>query len=421
MSRFAAVRKLSQLPRAPIPFPPATVSTPSLDTTVCPESGTPERGAAEKGSPDTSLASVRTQEEQQGATFLTTVQSEISLVSEVTAFSSPSTEEAPTKTPSCTAAPLLGAAKEGAPFLPAGLQPFRAKPRVTSATRVEHGHSLGEDRLYKTLYHESALYSGEVRIIQIGFKSMSRLTQMTVNNCRANTLSLIHKLALEEVRERTDTSAAVYLVYDMKTILKRRKEAGLTHVIRSRGVVFVDENTGREITPKAKYLRTGFVEKGTLQKGTSFSGGDFEKGAPPVGEKGAVLSDLYPYKEEEQEKPTTTIQTDERTSYGLLPPALLDRLEALVPALDQGAGKRIWNACREIVPDTTPEEVCHFFEARAQLVFRNRSLTNPLGLMLSSIPDWFTERKVKARRDQLREDAEVVERLQIEFNERQQA
>jgi hypothetical protein len=79
--------------------------------------------------------------------------------------------------------------------------------------------------------------------------------------------------------------------------------------------------------------------------------------------------------------------------------------------LDESALRRLWREARQIVPDATPEEVRHFFGERAHKVFRNRRVESPVGLLLSSIADWFVERRVLLRREEQRRAAEEYEIL----------
>jgi hypothetical protein len=83
--------------------------------------------------------------------------------------------------------------------------------------------------------------------------------------------------------------------------------------------------------------------------------------------------------------------------------------------LDDGALRRLWRGARSIVADATGEEIYSFFNERAQTVYRNRKLDNPTGLMLSSISDWFPERRVLQRRKALRDEAEQAVDIQREL------
>jgi len=66
--------------------------------------------------------------------------------------------------------------------------------------------------------------------------------------------------------------------------------------------------------------------------------------------------------------------------------------------LDDGALRRLLKETRAILPDATSEEICYFFAQRARVVFRNRRLDNPIGVLLNSLPDWFSKRRVLERR-----------------------
>jgi hypothetical protein len=72
------------------------------------------------------------------------------------------------------------------------------------------------------------------------------------------------------------------------------------------------------------------------------------------------------------------------------------------------------------VPDATPEEVRHFFGERAHKVFRNRRVESPVGLLLSSIADWFVERRVLLRREDQRRAAEEYEILKRQMADLEQ-
>ena len=82
--------------------------------------------------------------------------------------------------------------------------------------------------------------------------------------------------------------------------------------------------------------------------------------------------------------------------------------------LDEGALRRLWSATRQIVPDATAEEIRYFFYQRAAQVFRNRRVQSPVGLMLSTISDWFAERRVLQRREDRRHAEERMKILERE-------
>jgi hypothetical protein len=85
--------------------------------------------------------------------------------------------------------------------------------------------------------------------------------------------------------------------------------------------------------------------------------------------------------------------------------------------LDEGALRCLWKSSRTILPDATPEEILYFFTQRAKSVFRNRRIDNPVGILLSSVPDWFSKRRVIERRIQERQAAEECETLRPQIAE----
>jgi hypothetical protein len=88
--------------------------------------------------------------------------------------------------------------------------------------------------------------------------------------------------------------------------------------------------------------------------------------------------------------------------------------------LDESALRRLWREARQVLPDATPEEVRHFFGERAHKVFRNRRVESPVGLLLSSVADWFVERRVLLRREEQRRAAKEYEILKRQLADLEQ-
>jgi hypothetical protein len=93
------------------------------------------------------------------------------------------------------------------------------------------------------------------------------------------------------------------------------------------------------------------------------------------------------------------------------PPDLARLMDEEV-SLDDGALRRLWQEARRIVPDATPEEIRLYFHQRALAVYRNRKLENPTGLMLTTVRDWFPQRRVLDRRKVVRQAEEEMAALQ---------
>jgi hypothetical protein len=86
-------------------------------------------------------------------------------------------------------------------------------------------------------------------------------------------------------------------------------------------------------------------------------------------------------------------------------------------SLDDGALRRLWKEARQVVWDATPEEIRLFFHQRALVVYRNRKLENPTGLMLTTVRDWFPQRRVLERREVVRQAEEEIAALQRAIGE----
>src|SRR5262249_36417350 len=88
----------------------------------------------------------------------------------------------------------------------------------------------------------------------------------------------------------THAHARTYLIYSFPAILERRKAAGFTHYIKSRGILFVDPESGKPLassitrrdTPEPGLPLSGIPESGIppsthesqiVKKGTPVSGG----------------------------------------------------------------------------------------------------------------------------------------------------
>jgi hypothetical protein len=132
-------------------------------------------------------------------------------------------------------------------------RPRYQRPKARRAKSVEDGHSHAEQSLYLALWEKAKPFNADARVITMGFGTMSHLARLSLNNCRQNIRSLIHKLAVEEIRAELSSEkiGKTYLIYNQPAILRRRKSAGLDWVIRTKGVVFVDPRSGAVLTDRS--------------------------------------------------------------------------------------------------------------------------------------------------------------------------
>jgi hypothetical protein len=227
-------------------------------------------------------------------------------------------------------APETGAAEAGAPKSDGVDFRFRRRPRIREAQTVQDGHSLAEQAVYETMYGAGKPYREGCRILTIGLRTLAELSRMAYSNCKANVRSLVAKKALDELPGFSYTDGRTYIVFSPAEILRRRKEGGLTHVLRTRGVAFVDPQSG----------------------------------APQSGAPDSTAGDA----------------TEPPNLESSAPESILAALRRQDPAADEAAALVLWQRCRDVEPTATPEEVVQFIHLKGG---------QPIGFLLSAVPRCF--------------------------------
>ncbi len=80
---------------------------------------------------------------------------------------------------------------------------------------------------------------------------------------------------------------------------------------------------------------------------------------------------------------------------------------------DDDAAARIVTACREATPDITDEEIAYFIRQEGPTLGRNRTLDNPMGVLIRHIPRCCRGEALRLHREALRAERERSRR-QIE-------
>ncbi|MDQ2840630.1 MAG: hypothetical protein M3Y72_06245 [Acidobacteriota bacterium] len=245
---------------------------------------------------------------------------------------------------------------------------LQRKLQIRPAKLVQHGHTYGEQRVYEALWDHGHIVSESLRVITVGFLKMSGIAGLAESNCKAAVAGLIDKLAIERLPDTNLSLGRTYRVYAWKAVLKRREALGLTHVIKSRGVVFVNPETGQRLTTAKTQPR-----RVSEASATRLTGGPVSSG--PVSFTRQVSSTAV-----------TNLATRLRNEVDV--------------AFDDSAAGRLWRECQSLVPDCTTDEVIHFVGLKAQRIYRDRKILNPIGLLLMSVPDYFSGGAVAELREQ---------------------
>lgn len=271
------------------------------------------------------------------------------------------------------------------------------RQRIRRASLVQDGHSFGEQAVYDALWEHGKAADKESRHITVGYRHLAELARLTVNNCKANLKSLTAKLAIEEAASFTHSQARTYRVYSYTAIMQRRKQAGLTHYVKSRGVVFVDANTGANIPisegdhhPVSRSISTsGQPDSGVPVSSIPITGTPEKaaRGVPESDASGTPVSDSLLYRQKDSHLFRNT-----SSSFESPPEALIEGLRLLLRVtaneLDNEAAAKLWCECKQRVADCTPDEIVHFSRAKSAL-FHNGKIKNPIGFLLFAVPKCF--------------------------------
>lgn len=294
--------------------------------------------------------------------------------------------------------PISSTPVSGIPVHPGSLPPPLVLRRRTirQAVLVQDGHSLGEQRIYETLWDNAHPYEDQTRIITVGYRTLSQLSGLTVNNCKANIAALIQKLAIEEHLAHSAVQGTTYIVYNYNTILRRRRSAGLTHYVKTRGVLFVDPVTGEPFT------QSGIPESGTPLR---------QKGIPESGSSGIP------------ESATPSIDTLFRQSAVPSPSSsevsfLSNSISQHGASVDDDLVIQLITACRRHEPEASIEDIRGF--ADLKLLQAGAEVKNLGGYLLTAVPKCFTGefyRQYQAQRQQAREQANQQATIERQANE----
>jgi hypothetical protein len=256
-----------------------------------------------------------------------------------------------------------------------------ARPvNVHRCVLAQDGHSRSEELLYQILWKNGQPTDNhDCRLVQVPQADLAQAMRMTTKNLRLALARLEEKLSIEEASrfDRGSRTARAWRVYSYKAIIQRRERAGLTHVVRTKGVQFVDPET----TP-VKTIRVVMpdIQETTPVITTVSTGVDMTTTA------GVVMTPHSLFREvslREGNRKTTTGTTDPSV-------AQLGAKLASWLAIDNEAVQMIWTKCREADSNCTPEEVAYMAELKKPLLQnREHGFRNPVGLLINSVPKFF--------------------------------
>ncbi|WP_420240093.1 hypothetical protein ACOBR2_20970 (plasmid) [Telmatobacter bradus] len=269
------------------------------------------------------------------------------------------------------------------------LIPGVGRSKIRKCVLAQDGHSLGEEAIYQILWRsgkpETADLNGS-RLISIGAAEIGMRANMAKKNVRQNISRLYEKLAIEIIEdfETVSSKPRKYRVYSYKQILERRRAAGLEYVLRNKGVLFCTES-GVEIKSTSANQKTSGDE--TLPK-------------PALSKRQRHLQQVAVHRAMAGHMQNTEIPAGD----------LLQVSEALnlYWPVDEDAAIQLVRNCRSEQPDATAEEIAFFVREKLELIRTNRSIANPTGLILATVPKSFVGQTFVAFRNRMQNQAQLA-------------
>ena len=262
---------------------------------------------------------------------------------------------------------------------------------------VQDAHTLAEQAVYDAMYRAGKPHQGDSRILTVGLRTLAEMSRLAYSNCKANVRSLIEKLAVDANDDFSYTAGRTYIIYSFRDILKRRKAAGLTHVIRTRGVVFVDPSDGREVRPGAVLRPKSSAPETSAPVSESSALESVKTSAPVSGESSAPATGAHIRSRH------LLRNSDETTT---APAVIVTAIHDAMGRGDDDAARRIAQACREVAPNVTNEEIAHFIRQEGPALRENPAIDNPMGLLIRHIPRCCQGESLRLHREAARREAE---------------
>ena len=289
-------------------------------------------------------------------------------------------------------------------------QTYEAR-KVQWVNIAQQSMTVGQERFYEAIWKAKSDYRFHIELVnrtqkrfRCGYDILARVTRIADRNVQKNIPHLVQKKILYSHADFDSCSrkGTSYDIFSYEEILRRQRAAGLCYIVKNGpGIEFAVPLGWTSNSPLTVDIPSTVDESSTIDIPST--------GAVDGMSTITVDAASTPLDKNISNRQTTTA-----------PPDLHEKLELFVPGIDAGAVERIWRESREVVIDIQTEEIAFWFEQRARMVYKNRALINPLGLLLSSIKDWITQRKVSNRRNQLRELAEEEQRVRQQLDEDQQ-
>lgn len=277
----------------------------------------------------------------------------------------------------------------------------KPRVRVFRATRVEHGHTIGEHLVYEVLWRYSTGDDEAARTIQIGYDRLASLANVNWKTAKACLKGLQDKLAIEVLaaENSNERTGKTYRVHSFTSILERRRAAGMEWVEKGRGVRFISQSGTVPLSNTVPVSDTDPVSGTAPETGAEAVP---ESGTETVPDSGTPLGNIRNIEEMPSSSSVTAVQEATRR-YGIV--------------LDDDAARKLIRRCRTACDDATDEEIACFTDLKISQLRNSRKVENWVGMLIASVPAYFegscpelTRRRQQqaSEREQSREVARTI-------------
>jgi hypothetical protein len=247
--------------------------------------------------------------------------------------------------------------------------------RVQRVVLAQQSMSLGEERVYQTLWHAKPAegvvqINRRVKSFSMGYDRLARLTRLNEKSIRDLMPKLIDKKILKIVMKEDSwtRTGRTYHIYSYEEILERQRAANLCYVIKNgRAIEFVlpASQVTAGVSPTA---RVPPAVPATHTETVGFSD------AISVGDPPTPL-DIVRHNSSQAISSSADIEL------------LGQAIRTILPTFDDDALRQLWQRCQRTDPDCTVDDVVYCFNVKAhQLLGRPQRIANPVGLMIWSVP-----------------------------------
>src|SRR5689334_15079089 len=265
------------------------------------------------------------------------------------------------------------------------------RPRIRHAHLAQDGHSHAEQSVYIALWDAGQPDADGNRITTMGLGRLARRARLAESNARVNTRSLIAKLSIKQIAPEDSRTGIgkTYRVYSYKNILKRRKDAGMEWVVRTKGVKFVEPD-GRVLAPRNGLTYTVQGEgPAVAAPGTgaqAIEGDATNSGAADVNANLDRDRDSAGAAFGSARVPDDVLHVSAAEVV-----VVAKKLGSIGIDTDDGAAREILERCKAVDSSATTDEICFCMQLKVVQLRKNPKVRNWPGMLINAVPQYFQE------------------------------